>query len=196
MKHIDERINETIKDIKDKDYYGFYNIYEQYKKYLLINNISFFASFCIFLLISLLFLLNDKFNVIYILTNLLLAISYAFFIKPLLDKDEKEIIKNEEMIKKSDDKLEAFSYMGNARNISYKYGDKIQAYKYVSIAIQIILTFIMMMYFKLVSVTYIICYSVLQIELYNHLSALLTKNDDYMKQDYLLVKMINMIQNK
>ena len=196
MKRIDKRVDEMIKDIKDKAYEDFYLTYESYKKYLLINNISFVSSFFIFLLISLIFLVNDKMNFIYIVTNLLLAASYAFFIKPLLNKDEKEIIQNEAMIKKTNNKLEAFSYMDSARSLSYKYVDKIEAYKYVCLAIQVILTFIMMMYFQLVNVTYIICYSVLQFELYSHLCSLLTKNDDFSKQDHLLAKLVNIIINQ
>ena len=135
-------------------------------------------------------------NFIYIVTNLFLAAAYAFFIKPLLNKDEKEIMLNEVMIKKTNNKLEAFSYMDRARSISYKYADKIEAYKYVCLAIQVILTFIMMMYFKLVSVTYIICYSVLQFELYSHLCSLLTKSEDFAKQDHLLAKLVNIIINQ
>ena len=86
--------------------------------------------------------------------------------------------------------------MKEARDQSYKYVDKHYAYRYVTIALQVILTFIMMMYNELVSITYIICYTVLQLYLYENLSNVLTKSDDFYKQDNLLNKIINSIENK
>ena len=196
MKHIDNRVEEMVGNIKKKDYYGFYVDYESYKKYLLINNISFFSSFCIILFISLVFIINDKMNFIFIVLNILLGLTYALIVKPLLNEDEKVIMEYEERIKKADEKVEAFSYMKEARNKSYKYVDKHYAYRYVAIALQIILTFIMMMYNELVNITYIICYTVLQFYLYENIISILLKSDDFYKQDNLLNKIINNIENK
>lgn len=196
MKRIDNRVEEIVGDIKNKDYYGFYSTYEAYKKYLLINNISFFSSFCIFLLISLVFIINDKMNFIYIVLNLLLAITYALIVKPMLNEDESIIKEYEARVKKTSDKAEALNYMKEARSKAYRYADKHYAYKYVSIALQVILTFIMMMYNELVSITYIICYTVLQFYLYENVISILVKSDEFYKQDNLLNKIVNYIENK
>ena len=196
MSHIDKRVEELTINVKNKDYYGLYTNYEGYKKCLLVNHLSTFSSFYIFLIISIVFIINDKINFIYIVLNLLLAATYAFLVKPMLDKDEAEIKENEEFIKRTKDKLEAFSYMDNARKIGYKYVDKLYAYKYVAIALEVILTFILMMYNSLVSVTYIICYTVLQVYLYSNIVNLLTTSSELQKQDNLLNIIINNIENK
>ncbi|MCR4879464.1 MAG: hypothetical protein K5906_00705, partial [Bacilli bacterium] len=156
-----------------------------------VNNISLFSSFLIFILIGVILLLNDKMNFIYIVINLILGISYSLLIKPYLGKDESDITKKEEKIKRSKDKLESFTLMNEARNISYKYINKHYAYKYIVIALEIGLAFIMMMHLSLASISYIICYSVLQIYLYNNIVSILTKTDDIHKQDNLLNKIIN-----
>ena len=196
MKNVDQRVETITHHIKNEDYYDYYLTYEGYKKYLLVNQISYFSSFYIFLLISLVFIINDKINVIYILINLVLASSYTFFIRPILDKEEKEIMYQEAVIKKADGVMNAFIAMDSARERAYKYVNKEYAFKCVVIAIQIILTFIMMIYMNLVSVTYIICNTVLQIYLYNNVVSLLNKNTDLEKQDNLLNKIINYIENK
>ena len=196
MKRIDKRVEEFLGEVKNKDYYGFYKTYEGYKKYLLINHLSTFSHFYIFLIIALVFIINDKLNFIYIVMNLLLAVSYSVTIKPMLNADEVGILEAEDALSKTKDKLVAYSYMNSAREKAYKYADKEVAFKYVVIAIQVILTFILMMYLKLVSVTYILCYTFLQIYLYNNVVSLLTSNEDYSKQDNLLNKMLDMIENK
>lgn len=194
MKRIDRRVEELVGDVKNKDYYGFYKSYEGYKKYLLVNHLSTFSHFYVFLIIALVFIINDKLNFIYIIMNLLLAVSYALGIKPMLNADEVSILEAEESIMRSKDKLTAYSYMNTARSKAYKYADKEVAFKYVVIAIQVILTFILMMYLKLVSVTYILCYTFLQIYLYNNVVALLTSNEEFDKQNNLLNKIMNSVE--
>lgn len=196
MNHIDKRLEETIGEIKKKDYYSFYMNSEMYKKYLLLNNLTLVSSFSTFLIISLIFIINDKMNFIYILINLLLAFSYALFIRPELNKEENEISELEELIKTKSDKLEAYSLMNNTRIKAHKYISKEYSYKYVVIALEVILTFILMMYLKLVNVTYIICYSILQLYLYNNLINLLTSNESLTKQDNYLNKIIDSNENK
>nr|MCR4879601.1 hypothetical protein [Bacilli bacterium] len=161
LKKVDIRMAEVICDVKRRDYYQYYLHYEEYKKYLMINNLSSMSAFLIFLIIAFAFLLNGTMNFIYIAINLVLAIGYIFFIKPKLDKDVLEINKKESAIKNEKDKLNAFTLMDEARNISYRYINKEYAYKYVVIALEIALAFIMMMYQHLVSVSYIFCYSLL-----------------------------------
>ena len=196
MKAIDKRVEELVGDIKNKDYKGFYVDYEAYKKSLLINNLSTFSSFAVFIIISLVFIINDKMNFIYVLTNLLLAFVYVLMVKPLLDKDESEIKENEEKIELTTNKLEAFSYMNMARDKAYKYVDKFNGYQYVVIMLQVVLTFILMIYNQLVSVTYLVCYSFLEIYLYKNVVSLLTSNEEFNKQDNLLNKLNNLIINK
>lgn len=194
MNHIDERILEKVEKIKKKEYYAFYEASEQYKKYLLINNLTIFSSFAFFLLISLIFIFNDKINFIYIVINLVLAFAYSLFIHPDLNKDRNEISEVESLINYKEDKLEAFSLMKEARNKAYKYICKEYSFKYVVIALEVLLTFIIMMYLKLVNVTYIICYTVLQLYLYNSLVNLLTSNDNQTKQDNYLNKIIDITE--
>ena len=196
MKHIDKRVDELIKDVKKKDYYEFYINYEGYKKYLIINNLTMFSNCYIFIIISFIFILNDKYNGLFVVLNVLLAMLYISFIKPKLNEEEKRIIEEESKIKTKNNKLEAFNLMNNARSLSYKYVSIESAYKYVVIGIEVISTFIMMMYKEIVNVTYIICYSGLQMYLYNNVVSLLSRGEDYQKQYNLLNKIINMSENK
>lgn len=193
MNNIDKRLENEVKEVKKKEYYSFYTNVEGYKKYLLMNNLTLFSSFAVFLLISVIFIINDKMNFIYIIINLVLALGYALFLRPELNKEENEISELESLIKTKEDKLEAFSMMNSAREKAYKYISKEYSYKYVVIGLEVILTFIMMMYLKLVNVTYIICYTVMQLYLYNNLVNLLTSNEAYSKQDNYLNKIINSV---
>lgn len=192
MNHIDKRMNESLGEIKNNDFYAFYYHFEHYKKYLLVNNLSIFSNAFAVMLIVLVLLLNDKMNALYAFLNIFLAAISIFFFHPLLDKEEVLINEKEEKLKVVNTKEEAVSLMNETRSKSYSYASKVTMYKYVIIFIQVIASFIMMMFLKVVNVTYIICYTFLQIYLYNNLEELLLKPHEKEKQDNLLNKIIDM----
>ena len=194
MSNMDKRIEELTDDIKEGKYYEFHSTYESYKKYSLLTDISMLSNIFIIILIAFIMILNDKKNAIYLSINILFAAAFILFIKPLLEKDEKDIEEAEELLKRDNDKYVALSNMSNARKLSYSFINKLTAYKCIVFAFQIITTFIMMILNHYVNVTYIICYLVMQMYFYNNLEEFLNKPKEKDKETNLLAKLINMMK--
>lgn len=186
---LDERINEEIIDIKGHDYYGFHYVFENYKKYLLINNISFYSSAFISLLLAALLIINGKTNIFLVAFNIILAILSTLVIMPRLNKKVDKISKNEESLKYIKNKNDAFEKIDELRNDSYSYGTIMTTVKYTVYALDFILVFMMMLINKICNVPYIICYFCMEIYLYQNLCSLLNFKEDKNKQDLLLVKL-------
>ena len=186
---LDERINEEFNDIKGHDYYGFHYVFENYKKYLLINNVSFYSSAFISLLLIALLIINGKSNIVLVVFNIFLAVLSTLVIMPKLNKKIDKISKNEESLKFMKNKSDAFNTIDEVRNESYTYGTIVTTLKYTVYALDFILVFMMMLMNKICNVPYIICYFCMEIYLYQNLCNLLSIKEDKKKQDNLLVKL-------
>ena len=186
---LDERISEEFNDIKGHDYYGFHYVFENYKKYLLINNVSFYSSAFISLLLIALLIINGKSNIVLVVFNIFLAVLSTLVIMPKLNKKIDKISKNEESLKFMKNKSDAFNTIDEVRNESYTYGTIATTLKYTVYAFDFILVFLMMLMNKICNVPYIICYFCMEIYLYQNLCNLLSIKEDKKKQDNLLVKL-------
>ena len=194
MKRIDFRLLDIDDDVRDHQYYDFHNYYENYKKYLLVNTLKLFSSGFIIILITVILLLNNMYNVIYVGANLLLAIIYVFIKKPKFNKDEEEMIHKEERLKYIKDKSKAFDLMTDIRKNAYDYANNYTAIKFLIISFQIILAFFVMLLSSAFSFTYIICYLLLEVYFYNSAVIICSYQDEKTKQDDLLMKITSLLE--
>lgn len=194
MKRIDFRVFDNDDDVVDHRYYDFHNYYENYKKYLLVNYLKLFSSSFIIILITVILLLNNMYNLIYVGANLLLAIIYVFIKKPRFNKQEEEMAHKEERLKYIKDKSKAFDLMSEIRKNAYDYASNFTAIKFLIITFQIILAFLVMLLSQAFSFTYIICYLLLETYFYNSAVTLCSYQDDKAKQDNLLVKITSLLE--
>ena len=171
LKRMDQRIEDYYTDIKDKKYYQFYQYFEQYKSSIIISDVTLFSHLFTILIIALIMLINAKMNAIYLGVNVLLAIFTSFIVQPYFIKEENKMNMLEESIVEINDIDEMNNHFFDLRKTGYSYGEKLHAYKYVISAIQLIVSFVLMMVSEVVNVTYIICYFFMEVYLYNALVA-------------------------
>lgn len=196
LKRMDKRIEPYFSNIKGNDYYLYHSLFEKYKSSLLINDITYFSSFGVIIIISIIMLINDKTNIVYLLGNVILGSIYVFILEPYLKKKENHILKNENKLKLVDDSKEAFNIINDIRINAYNYGNIFHVTKYIFIFIQIVLSFVMMMVMNLVNVSYIICYTILEVYFYNHFVDIFISDDNMKKNDSLLVKLLALFEKE
>ena len=196
MERMDERIKEYYLDIKNKEYFSFHILFSKYKEKEILNNVSFFSSAFIVIIISLILILNDYMNLIYIGINVLLSLFYVFIIIPHFDKKEVEIEKEESLLAGDKDQIDAFMHIRMINEKSYQYGNSFNAYKYVVIFLEILTAFIMMMVNNVVNVSYIICYFVLELYFYQNLNQYLSSPYQNHKKNNLLMKIISLLEKE
>lgn len=195
MKKVDKRMEDYYDDIKDKDYRLFHNYLERYKSSLLLTDVNFYVSFLITIIIAFIMLINDKINIIYIGVNILLGIVYSFIVQPLLQKKALEMERREGLLEYQD-RNDAFNNIATLRKEGYRYGSIYTSIKYIFIFIQIVTAFIMMMSLQIVNVTYIICYSVMEIYFYNHFVSMFEVYDKKDENNNLLAKLLALFEKK
>lgn len=196
MKRIDMRIECYFDEIKNHDYASFHHYYEHYKSALILNDVNHYASFLVVVIIVIIMLLNEKMNVVFIGVNLFLGAIHIFITAPWFYKKANIIEYKESLLNNAEDKIDAFNNIYDIRGEAYHTGNILHILKYLVIFIQIFTSLMMMLYFNIMNVTYILCYTVIQMYLYHHLCEVFEEYDKKEKNNNLLVKLIALFEKK
>ena len=180
--------------IKTKEYFSFHLIYEKYKSSLLVSNISFFSSLFLILFLTIIMIMNDEKNFIFVISPLCLSLFNFIYLNPRREK--KELLIEEKEAKLMNEKKEevAKELMNEIREDSYQYAEKENVIKYFMIFIMLVITFLMMMVNKIVNVTYIFCYLFLEIYLYQNYLTLFLYPSKRNNNKNLLNKLMSMCE--
>ena len=195
MKRMDEEI--SFYSLEDGiDYYSFYYDTEKYR-YIALSfypNVIYSALISIFLTFVL--LLNDTINIVYIVLAFVIALIEAVIVQPYFQKKKNEIAEDEEKIRKCKDDSEYKEYSTRARGNAYYVGLFKIIKNYLSIAITIVVTVLIMAMSEVVSITYVVFFLCITTFLKGMFEKILNHSVDIEERDLYRAKIINYLKEE
>lgn len=182
MRRMDNLINEYQIKLGKKTYFSFYETVEKYR----YKSLSFFPNivYSILIITFMVFILimNSYYNFVYIIISASLSLLETLVFQPFYKNKSELISESENEIKQAQDDYEYQFFAKEARERAYQLGLAKTIFTYLSIAMLLIVTILVMAFSHIVNITYVVFFLCISIFLKNEFSKVFsfsTTSGDY-----------------
>ena len=174
MKRMDENFYTYEVKCDPHNYYALYQDVEQYRYQALSSYSSYIYSSLIIVFLTFILIMNSKYNALYVLIALFIALFDVMGYRPYFKAKNNEIVEQEENIKNAENGYEFQHYAREARERSYKLSLSKSVFSYLSIALLLMVIILVMAISNTVNVTYVVFYLCISIFLKDEFSKIFT----------------------
>ena len=193
LKRMDDNIfNYKIK-ASQNEFYDFYKVEERYRFIALSIIPNFIFAVLVSVFMTVLLIINDSMNAIYVILALVLAIIHVYIYLPYHKRKSNELLEEESKIKDVQNQFQFRAVVSNTHDAAYQLGLFKNAFTYIEIAILLMSAITIMSLSHVVSVIYVVFYLCISVYLKDNFVRLLecsTQSEDF---DNQLVKLLHYI---
>ena len=192
MKRMDENIfSYQFKDAVFKDYSEIFINIEKYRVISLTIMPNFIYSCLIVIFISIILVMNNSLNAIYVFLPLILAAFQVFFYGPYFKNKEMEVVDKEGDILEAENDQQFKLLVTKARDESYKLGFRKNLITYFEIGILLIAIILTTTLSKTFNITYVVFYLCIAVFLKQQFVKIIENSSKDEEFDFVRAKLIN-----
>ena len=194
MKRMDDNVFNYGFDVRDNNYSELHQTIEKYRTLSLSVIPNIIYSSMIILFVSIILVLNDAVNAVYVFLPMALAIIEAFFYEPYFKSQEAEVLEKENEITESQTDYQFKIKSTEAHDAAYRLGLNKNIFQYLEVALLLVTIVLTMVIGRVINITYIIfylCITVLLKTSYVKLFDSFTKSEEF---DSVRAKLINSLK--
>ena len=158
MKRMDDNIYEYDFRRENLNYLELYKTIENYRYHALSTTPNFIGATLIAAFVSIITVINDSLNMIYIFLPLALAVIDVFFYKPYFKNKSIEIIEKENEVVEVETDFQFKTKSRDAHDVAYQIGFNKNTYTYLEVAVILLTIVLMMMITRVINITYVLVY--------------------------------------
>ena len=174
MKRMDDNFYSYSVRCEKSEYFDLYQSIEKYRFLALSSYSSYIYSSLIVVFMTFILVMNSKYNALYILMAILIALFDVAIYQPYFKAKNNEIVEQEENIKNAEDEYGFQHFAREARERSYKLSLSKSAFSYLSIALLLMTIILVMALSSTVNITYVVFYLCICIFLKDEFSKIFT----------------------
>ena len=191
LKRMDENVFSYQMRVDKDEYFDVFKAYEKYRLVALSIIPNFIYTVLISVFVTLILIMNDAINTVYVVLSLVLAIIHVYVYLPYFHRKANEIAEQEQALNQAENQFQFKFVAEKAHDAAYQLGLNKNIFTYVELAVLLMSSITIMSISGIVNIIYVIFYLCISIYLKDNFIHLLEYSTQSEEFDSALAKLTN-----